>query len=125
MFTNTIVFECTCPPVFVDIDHWTDVHICQLHYLKSISNLLRATNQAWLADLREDKVSVFFAVNKESRRVIIHIHYKNEWFENANNHLLTKELNTRWGLLDLAWSAEVDWILKFKGGESLTEVRFV
>jgi hypothetical protein len=113
---------CTCPPMDLDMEEWVDYYIEQMEYMNTVSNLLHSTNEAWITDLRENKVSVYVAIAPDTDQITFRIVYKERLSTSASDyHIPARELLRKWGGFDLSCGPDVNWIVVYEESHEHTE----
>jgi hypothetical protein len=113
--------ECTCPPMDLDMEEWVDYHVEQMVYMNTVSTLLNTTNEAWLTDLRENKMSVYVAI-AAADHITFRIVYKERLSNSASDyHHIARELLRKWVLLDLPCGPDVNWVVAYEEHHEHTE----
>jgi hypothetical protein len=82
--------------------------------MDAISDLAHSTNDIWLTDLRENKISVSFAIAEGTDNVTFRIHHHQKLPGSAGDYQPALELLKKWGVFDLRCGHKVDWVVAYE-----------
>jgi hypothetical protein len=114
MESDRNMFEgCTCPPFDLDDEEWTAYYTGQLHHLDKLLALLHSTNDAWLNDLREGKMTVHFAFSGPAR-IKFRVLHNEQICPNTSDNQPAWDLLDDWGVSSLLQQHCIDFVLAYE-----------
>jgi hypothetical protein len=116
--------ERTCAPMDLDREEWVDYYADQMDYMSAISDLLHATNEDWLTDLRDNKMSVSYAIAEDTNNITFRVLYNEQLSDSASNYHPAWAILRKWGVFDLPCGSKVDWVVAYEKEEQSTEDGF-
>lgn len=103
----------------IDFQDWEFMQYDRIAYTHSMENLIKNGKEAWLQDIKDDKVTVFFLFSKPDNHATIKFVYKDA-SRTDNSPPSAIGLLKRWGILE---NSELTATMKFAVSRNVEDVK--
>jgi hypothetical protein len=114
--------ECFCPDYDMDHEEWILFKYDQMNYMSGLQDFIYNSNERWVQDVKDKKVTVGCTFSKFTDRITVKIRYKDLVWQTTTNCKPAWDLLKRWGILDLPGAQhDMDFIVLYEDKQTTEE----